>query len=135
DQAGPIARSALDLLELLDPIAAFDERDSTSLETCHGAANAAGRVRAAFDAARAAAGESRPLAGLRVGVPREFFGAGLADDVAAAIEAALQQLEALGAVRVPITLPHTESSIPAYYVIATAEASSNLSRFDGVRYG
>jgi len=135
DQGGPLARSALDLLELLDPISRFDERDSTSIQTCHDKANAAGRVRSAFEAAGAAAGESAPLAGLRVGVPREFFGAGLAADVAAAIETALQQLEALGAVRVEVSLPRTELSIPAYYVIATAEASSNLSRYDGVRYG
>jgi len=135
DQGGPLARSARDLLELLDPIAVFDPRDSTSIETCHGQPNASGRVRAAFQAASAAAAGSTPLAGLRVGVPREFFGAGLAPDVAAAIEAALQQLEALGAVRVEISLPRTELSIPAYYVIATAEASSNLSRFDGVRFG
>ena len=79
--------------------------------------------------------ESKPLAGLRIGVPNEFMGAGLADDVAAAVDAALQQYEALGAVRVPVSLPNTEYAIAAYYVIATAEASSNLSRFDGVRYG
>ncbi len=135
DQGGPLARSALDLLELLDPITAFDERDSTSIELCHGQPNAAGRVRQAFLAAGAGATDSAPLAGLRVGVPREFFGAGLAADVAAAIETAIQQLEALGAVRVEVSLPRTELSIPAYYVIATAEASSNLSRYDGVRYG
>nr|MBF0684427.1 Asp-tRNA(Asn)/Glu-tRNA(Gln) amidotransferase subunit GatA [Pseudomonas sp.] len=135
DQAGPIARNALDLLELLDPITAFDERDSTSIERCHGKPNTPGRVRADFDAAIAAAPQSAPLKGLRIGIPAEFFGTGLAPDVAAAIEAALVQLEALGAVRVAVTLPRTELSIPAYYVIATAEASSNLSRYDGVRYG
>src|SRR5690606_20652191 len=135
DQAGPMARNALDLLELLDPMTGFDERDSTSIQDCHGEANAAGRVRRAFERATQAGADSKPLAGLRIGVPAEFFGAGLAADVAAAIEAAIRQLEALGAERVAISLPRTELSIPAYYVIATAEASSNLSRFDGVRYG
>jgi len=137
DQAGPLAPSARDLLELLDVISGFDERDSTSLQQCDGAANAPGRVRAAFDAACAAydAAGSLPLKGLRIGVPREFFGAGLAADVAAAVEAALRQFEALGAERVDISLPRTELSIPAYYVIAPAEASSNLARYDGVRYG
>ncbi|MEK7944393.1 Asp-tRNA(Asn)/Glu-tRNA(Gln) amidotransferase subunit GatA [Pigmentiphaga sp. YJ18] len=135
DQGGPIARHARDLLELLDPITGFDPRDSTSLERCGAEPNAPGRVRAAFDAFAARAQGDKPLAGLRIGIPREFFGAGLADDVRMAIEAALQQFEALGAQRVDISLPRTELSIPAYYVIAPAEASSNLSRYDGVRYG
>src|SRR5690606_24456269 len=78
---------------------------------------------------------SRPLEGLRIGVPREFFDDGLSPDVARAVEAALPAFENLGARRVEISLPRTELSIPAYYVIAPAEASSNLSRFDGVRYG
>ncbi|GAA5232695.1 Asp-tRNA(Asn)/Glu-tRNA(Gln) amidotransferase subunit GatA [Verticiella sediminum] len=134
DQGGPIAHSARDLVELLDAMSGFDERDSTSVPDCQGAANQPGRIRAAFAAARSGQG-SAPLAGLRVGVPREFFGAGLAADVAEAIETALRQLEALGAQRVEISLPRTELSIPAYYVIATAEASSNLSRYDAVRYG
>ena len=133
DQGGPMARSARDLVELLDPMTGFDERDSTSATHCHGEVNAPGRVRSAFDAARRDG--SAPLAGLRIGVPREFFGAGLASDVAQAIDAALGQLEALGAVRVEVSLPRTELSIPAYYVIATAEASSNLSRYDAVRFG
>ncbi|MBX6319050.1 Asp-tRNA(Asn)/Glu-tRNA(Gln) amidotransferase subunit GatA [Pigmentiphaga sp.] len=135
DQGGPIARHARDLLELLDPITGFDERDSTSLERCGGEPNAPGRVRAAFEAFLAGAKGDKPLAGLRIGIPREFFGPGLADDVRMAIEAALQQFETLGAERVDISLPRTELSIPAYYVIAPAEASSNLSRYDGVRYG
>lgn len=137
DQAGPIARSARDLVELLDPISVFDERDSTSVIDCLGTPNVAGRVRAGYEAAQAGfdAAGAKPLAGLRIGVPREFFGAGLQADVAAAIEAALVEFERLGAVRVAISLPRTELSIPAYYVIAPAEASSNLSRYDGVRYG
>lgn len=135
DQGGPVARHARDLVELLDPMTGFDERDSTSLETCAGNTNAPGRVRADFDAFVAASQGDQPLQGLRIGIPREFFGIGLAADVAMAVETALQQLEALGARRVDISLPRTELSIPAYYVIAPAEASSNLSRYDGVRYG
>src|SRR5690606_2353371 len=137
DQAGPIARHAQDLLELLDPMSGFDPRDATSLESCDGVANAPGRIRAQFDAAAKAYadGGSLPLKGLRIGVPQEFFGKGLAADVAQAIEAALASLESLGASRVSISLPLTELSIPTYYVIAPAEASSNLSRYDGVRYG
>lgn len=137
DQAGPLAPSARDLVELLDPMSGFDPRDATSLETCDGETNAPGRVRAAFD--RAAQGYdaagSQPLKGLRIGVPAEYFGAGLAPDVAAAVDAALAQFEQLGAERVSISLPRTELAIPAYYVIAPAEASSNLARYDGVRYG
>ncbi len=120
DQGGPIAKSAEDLALLLNVMAGFDGRDSTSVE------------RAAEDYRREL---DRPLAGLRVGVPKEHFGEGLADDVGKAIEAALTQLEKLGAKRVSISLPNSGLSVPAYYVIAPAEASSNLSRFDGVRYG
>ena len=137
DQAGPIARHARDLLEMLEPMTGFDPMDSTSLEYCDTAPNAPGRIRQSFDAAisRQQSNNSRPLAGLRIGVPREYFGAGLSADVAAAVEQALKEFENLGAVRVDINLPRTELSIPAYYVIAPAEASSNLSRYDGVRYG
>ncbi|AHV93450.1 Asp-tRNA(Asn)/Glu-tRNA(Gln) amidotransferase subunit GatA [Bordetella holmesii] len=137
DQAGPLAASSRDLLELLDVMSGYDERDATSLEHCDGVKNAPGRVRAAYDSTQQSyqAAGSLPLKGLRIGVPAEFFGAGLAPEVAAAIEAALQRFEALGAERVAISLPRTELSIPAYYVIAPAEASSNLARFDGVRYG
>ncbi|NYT59917.1 Asp-tRNA(Asn)/Glu-tRNA(Gln) amidotransferase subunit GatA [Alcaligenaceae bacterium] len=137
DQAGPIARHARDLLELLEPMSGFDPRDATSLEFCDGVANQPGRIRSQFDAATAqfdAAG-SQPLKGLRIGVPQEFVNEGLAPDVAGAIQAAIQTFESLGAIRVDISLPRTALSIPAYYVIAPAEASSNLSRYDGVRYG
>ena len=137
DQAGPIARHSKDLLEILDVMSGFDERDSTSLQWCDGVANAPGRIRTDFNTAVQLqnANGSRPLEGLRIGVPAEFFNAGLASDVAQAIEAALKTFESLGAQRVSISLPRTEMSIPAYYVIAPAEASSNLSRYDGVRYG
>jgi len=137
DQAGPIARHARDLLDMLEPMAGFDPLDSTSLEYCDGQANTAGRIRTRFDAAVAGQQQkgSRPLEGLRIGVPREFFGPGLAADVAQAIEQALKTFESLGAVRVDISLPRTELSIPSYYVIAPAEASTNLSRYDAVRFG
>lgn len=137
DQAGPLARHARDLLELLDPISTFDERDATSLDHCDGIPNKPGRIRAAFEAAVAQqqAGGSKPLQGLRIGVPAEFFNEGLSSEIADAVEAALQTYESLGARRVQISLPRTKFSIPAYYVIAPAEASSNLSRYDGVRYG
>jgi aspartyl-tRNA(Asn)/glutamyl-tRNA(Gln) amidotransferase subunit A len=129
DQGGAFARSAADLAILLNVMAGFDARDSTSLE------------RAAEDYARdlarpvPGASAGKPLAGLRVGVPAEYFGAGLAPDVAAPIEAAIDALKKLGASVVEVQLPNTGLSVPAYYVIAPAEASSNLSRYDGVRYG
>ena len=137
DQTGPIARHARDLLELLDPISTFDPADATSLETCNGIKNQAGRVRDDFNAALAnqQAGGSLPLKGLRIGVPEEYFSAEITPAVADTIEKALQQFESLGAQRVRISLPHTAMSVPVYYVIAPAESSSNLSRFDGVRYG
>jgi aspartyl-tRNA(Asn)/glutamyl-tRNA(Gln) amidotransferase subunit A len=137
DQAGPLAANAADLVELLDTMSGFDPRDATSAEQCHGAANAPGRIRGAYQSTNAhyAAQGAQPLKGLRIGVPREYFGDGLNNEVAQAVDAAIAQFEALGATRVDISLPRTQLSIPAYYVIAPAEASSNLSRYDGVRYG
>jgi aspartyl-tRNA(Asn)/glutamyl-tRNA(Gln) amidotransferase subunit A len=137
DQAGPLARNAQDLVPLLDTMSGFDPQDSTSLETCNEAPNTQGRIQASYQAAqsRFQAAGAQPLKGLRIGVPKEFFNQGLAADVGAAIEAALQAFQALGAQRVDISLPLTRLAIPAYYVIAPAEASSNLSRYDGVRYG
>ncbi len=126
DQGGAFGASAEDCALLLSAMAGFDARDSTSLE------------RPAEDYSRmlaTAPAGAKPLAGLRVGMPREFFGPGMADDVRAAVDAALDQYRALGAVTVDVDLPNTRLAIPAYYVIAPAEASSNLSRFDGVRYG
>ena len=137
DQAGPLAASAADLVELLDTMSGFDHRDATSAEICQGVANAPGRIRSEYQSANAqyAAQGAQSLKGLRIGVPREYFGEGLNNEVAQAVEAAIAQFEALGAKRVDISLPRTQLSIPAYYVIAPAEASSNLSRYDGVRYG
>ncbi|MDY7576469.1 Asp-tRNA(Asn)/Glu-tRNA(Gln) amidotransferase subunit GatA [Actimicrobium sp. CCI2.3] len=120
DQGGPMAQSAEDCALLLSAMAGFDERDSTSLQ------------RPDEDFSRDL---NNDLRGLRIGVPREYFGPGLAADVELAVRAALADYEKLGATLVDISLPNTELSIPAYYVIAPAEASSNLSRFDGVRYG
>jgi aspartyl-tRNA(Asn)/glutamyl-tRNA(Gln) amidotransferase subunit A len=129
DQAGPLARSAADCALLLSAMGGYDERDSTSAQRpAQDYAAALGRPRAGADA-------ERPLAGLRVGLPREFFPAALAPDVETAVRAALRELEALGATLVDVALPRTELAIPVYYIIAPAEASSNLSRFDGVRYG
>jgi len=129
DQAGPLARSAEDCALLLSAMSGFDPRDSTSAE------RPAQDFVAALRAVRAGATDSRPLAGLRIGLPREFFPAALAADVNGAVRAALAQMASLGATLVDVSLPRTELSIPVYYIIAPAEASSNLSRFDGVRYG
>jgi len=120
DQGGPIARTAEDCALLLNAMSGFDPRDSTSLE------------RESEDFTRSL---NVPLSGLRIGVPREYFSEGLASDVEQAVRAALKEYEKLGATLVDISLPKTSLSIPVYYVIAPAEASSNLSRFDGVRYG
>ncbi len=129
DQAGPIARSAEDCALLLSAMSGFDERDSTSAE------QAPQDYHAAMLRPREGASALRPLAGLRIGLPAEFFPAGLSPDVEAAVRAALAELERLGATLVPVSLPRTELSIPVYYIIAPAEASSNLSRFDGVKFG
>ena len=130
DQGGPIARSAADCALLLGAMAGFDERDSTSLQRPD-----EDYTRLVGQPFAAGAPAGKPLAGMRIGLPKEYFGEGLAQDVRAAVDAALAQYEALGATLVPVSLPKTELSIPVYYVIAPAEASSNLSRFDGVRYG
>jgi aspartyl-tRNA(Asn)/glutamyl-tRNA(Gln) amidotransferase subunit A len=129
DQAGPLARSAEDCALLLSAMSGFDERDSTSAE------RPAQDFHAMMLEGRAGATASRPLAGLRIGLPREFFPAALDADVNTALRAALNEFEKLGATLVDVSLPRTELSIPVYYIIAPAEASSNLSRFDGVKFG
>jgi aspartyl-tRNA(Asn)/glutamyl-tRNA(Gln) amidotransferase subunit A len=130
DQAGPMARSAEDCALLLSAMAGPDlDRDATSLDV------PARDFTQTLNQPRAGATLDKPLFGLRVGLPKEFFGAGVSTDVNDAVQAALAQLTALGATLVDISLPRTELSIPVYYIIAPAEASSNLSRFDGVRYG
>ncbi len=120
DQAGPMGRSAEDLALMMNVMAGFDERDSTSLK------------RDGEDYTRDL---GQPLNGLRIGLPREFFAEGLSADVAKAVEAAIAEYKKLGATVVEISLPNSKLSVPVYYVLAPAEASSNLSRFDGVRYG
>ncbi len=129
DQAGPLARSAEDCALLLSAMSGFDERDSTSAQ------RPPQDFHAAMLRAREGATAAQPLKGLRIGLPKEFFPAALAVDVNGAVRAALTAFEALGATLVDVSLPRTELSIPVYYIIAPAEASSNLSRFDGVRYG
>ncbi len=120
DQGGPMAKSAADCALVLNGIAGFDSRDSTSLE------------RPAEDYTREL---GTSVKGLRIGLPREFFAEGMDDDVRFAIDEALNVYRALGAELVQVDLPNSGLSVPAYYVVAPAEASSNLSRFDGVRFG
>ncbi len=129
DQAGVLARSAEDCALLLSAMSGHDPRDATSAE--RPPQDYAGAVAQPLAGAAAA----RPLQGLRIGLPREFFPPTLSPDVEGAVRAALAQLETLGATLVDVSLPRTELSIPVYYIIAPAEASSNLSRYDGVRYG
>jgi aspartyl-tRNA(Asn)/glutamyl-tRNA(Gln) amidotransferase subunit A len=120
DQGGPLAKSAEDLAILLDAMAGFDARDSTCMD------------RPKDDYAKAL---GRGVKGLTIGLPREYFTRDLAADVAAPIAAAIDELERLGAKAVEVSLPNQHLSVPVYYVIAPAEASSNLARYDGVRYG
>ncbi|MDE2260110.1 MAG: Asp-tRNA(Asn)/Glu-tRNA(Gln) amidotransferase subunit GatA [Betaproteobacteria bacterium] len=120
DQGGVVAPSAEDLGIVLNTMVGFDARDSTSIQ----------RPSEDYTALL-----EQPLHGLRIGLPKEFFSGGVSADVERAIEAALQEYERLGATRVDISLPNTALSVPVYYVLAPAEASSNLSRFDGVRFG
>ena len=120
DQGGPLARSAADLALLLETMAGFDERDSTSMP------KPVERYSERLDGG---------VKGLRIGKPREWFASGLSEDVAGPIEVAIAELVRLGARVVDVDLPNQALAVPVYYVIAPAEASSNLSRFDGVRYG
>jgi aspartyl-tRNA(Asn)/glutamyl-tRNA(Gln) amidotransferase subunit A len=120
DQAGPMARTAEDCGLMLNVMAGFDEKDSTSLE------------RPAEDYTRDL---EKPLAGLKIGLPKEFFGEGCSADVMACVQEAIAEYRKLGAETVEVSLPNMQHGVAAYYVIAPAEASSNLSRFDGVRYG
>ena len=120
DQAGPMARTAEDCALLLSAMAGHDPRDSTCV------ARGVPDYCAELDA---------PLNGLKIGLPREYFGAGLDPQVEAAVREAISVYESLGASVHEVSLPHTHYAVPAYYVIASAEASSNLSRYDGVRFG
>ena len=120
DQVGPMARTVQDCAMLLQAIAGHDERDATSVTA---------------PVPDYSQGLEAGVAGMKVGVPKEYFGAGIAPDVAEAVQAALRAYEKLGATLVDVSLPHTEHGIATYYIIAPAEASSNLARYDGVRYG
>jgi aspartyl-tRNA(Asn)/glutamyl-tRNA(Gln) amidotransferase subunit A len=129
DQAGPMARSAEDCALLLSAMSGFDERDATSIN------QPPQDFHAQMLAAREGATAAQPLKGLRIGLPKEFFPAALSADVNGAVRQGLAELEKLGATLVEVSLPRTELAIPVYYIIAPAEASSNLSRFDGVKFG
>jgi aspartyl-tRNA(Asn)/glutamyl-tRNA(Gln) amidotransferase subunit A len=120
DQAGPIAKTAEDAAMMLNVMAGFDPKDSTSAEQ---------------DVSDYTASLNKPLAGLKIGLPKEFFSSDLNPQIAEKTQAALKEYQALGAELKEISLPNTALSIPAYYIIAPAEASSNLSRFDGVKFG
>jgi aspartyl-tRNA(Asn)/glutamyl-tRNA(Gln) amidotransferase subunit A len=120
DHIGPLTRSVSDAALILKTIAGSDPLDSTSADV---------------PVPDYTAEIGKPVSGLRIGVPTEYFAEGLDPEVKAAVENAIQQLAAAGCEVVPVSLPHTKYAIPTYYVIATAEASSNLARFDGVRYG
>lgn len=120
DQAGPMTRSAEDSAWMLNAMSEFDQRDSTCLD----------KPRPDF-----AAELNRSLAGLKVGIPAEYFGEGLDSEVEQIVKNAIAEIEKLGATTVPVSLPNKDLAVPAYYVLAPAEASSNLSRYDGVRFG
>ncbi|WP_339672501.1 Asp-tRNA(Asn)/Glu-tRNA(Gln) amidotransferase subunit GatA [Dasania marina] len=120
DQAGPMTRNAEDAALLMNVMAGLDEKDSTSFELA---------------VPDYSADLNKDLSGLRIGLPKEFFGAGLNADIEKSVQAAIKEYEALGATVKEISLPHTELAVPCYYIIAPSEASANLSRFDGVRYG
>jgi len=120
DQAGPMAQSAEDCALLLNAMAGFVEKDSTCID---------------MDVPDYTAELDKPLAGLRIGLPKEYFGEGLNADVEKVIRGALEEYKKLGAELIDIELPNSGLSVPVYYVVAPAECSANLSRFDGVRYG
>jgi aspartyl-tRNA(Asn)/glutamyl-tRNA(Gln) amidotransferase subunit A len=120
DQAGPMTRSAEDAALMLNAMAGFDQRDSTCLDR---------------EVPDYSADLNKDLKGLKIGLPKEYFGEGLDPEVAKVIEASIEEYRKLGAEVVEISLPNTGLSVPTYYVVAPAECSSNLSRFDGVRFG
>ncbi|MBN3564491.1 Asp-tRNA(Asn)/Glu-tRNA(Gln) amidotransferase subunit GatA [Aliamphritea spongicola] len=120
DQGGPMTRTAEDAAMMLNVMAGFDPKDSTSLD------------KAVPDFT---ADLNQPLQGLKIGLPKEYFGEGIDAGIAEQVQAAIKEYEAMGAEIKEISLPNTHLAIPAYYIVAPAEASSNLSRFDGVRYG
>jgi aspartyl-tRNA(Asn)/glutamyl-tRNA(Gln) amidotransferase subunit A len=120
DKIGPFARNVGDVAAVLSVIAGHDENDSTS---------------ALVPVPDYAAEVEKPVRGLRIGIPEDYFGKGLDAEVKEKVEAAIARLESLGCLKIPLRMPHTDYAIATYYILATAEASSNLARFDGVRYG
>lgn len=128
DQAGPLARSAVDCAYLLTAMAGHDAKDSTSI-------NRPSEDYVAALAQQRDKSNDKPLAGLKIGIASEYFGEGLDTEVKAQVEAALKHYESLGATIVEVHVTNTQAAIATYYLLAPAEASSNLSRFDGVRYG
>ncbi|RDH83035.1 MAG: Asp-tRNA(Asn)/Glu-tRNA(Gln) amidotransferase GatCAB subunit A [endosymbiont of Galathealinum brachiosum] len=120
DQAGPMAQSAEDCALLLNAMSGFDTRDSTSLEK---------------DVPDYTADLNKPLDGLKIGLPKEYFGEGLSEGTNEIVQKAIEEYKAMGAEIIDISLPNTHLAVPVYYVVAPAECSSNLSRFDGVRFG
>jgi aspartyl-tRNA(Asn)/glutamyl-tRNA(Gln) amidotransferase subunit A len=120
DRIGPLTTNVIDSASILSIMAGYDPNDATSI---------------AADVPDYAAEARKPLPALRIGVPDEYFGDGLDSEVRSKIEAGIALLEKLGCKRVPLRMPHTEYAIATYYIVATAEASSNLARYDGVRYG
>ncbi len=120
DQAGPMAQSAEDCALLLNAMSGFDPKDSTSLEK---------------DVPDYTADLNRPLEGLKIGLPKEYFGEGLSEEINTIIQSAIDEYKSMGAEIIDISLPNTHLAVPVYYVVAPAECSSNLSRFDGVRFG
>ncbi len=138
DQIGPMGRTAADCAAALAIIAGADGRDSTSLPTARNldlAALQSLAAAAAQDPAAPGLPGAKPLQGLKIGLPEEYFAAGLQEDSRRAILAAADAMNGLGAVVETFSLPFTEEAIPAYYLIATAEASANLARYDGIQYG
>ncbi|HSS69222.1 MAG TPA: Asp-tRNA(Asn)/Glu-tRNA(Gln) amidotransferase subunit GatA [Casimicrobiaceae bacterium] len=125
DHPGPFGQTAADCALILNAMAGHDARDSTSVA----------REPEDYTRALSEARGANPLSGVKIGLPREYFGDGIDAEVASAVDAAVAELRALGAATVEVELPAVKHSVPVYYVIAPAEASSNLSRFDGVRYG
>jgi aspartyl-tRNA(Asn)/glutamyl-tRNA(Gln) amidotransferase subunit A len=123
DTVGVLARNADDAGLILKVMGGFDPRDATTVEKPAKLSNPAGKT------------SSKPLKGLKVGVPKEYFIEGVSAEVEAGVRTAIEQLQKLGAKAVAVSLPHTEYALPVYYIIAPAEASANLARFDGVRYG
>lgn len=137
DQAGIIAKSSRELVDLIDTMSGFDEKDSTSLYKCNNALNSKGRIISDFNKTKIKFDKynDHPLKELKIGLPKEFFDNRISSEVSNAIKQSLIKFEELGAEILEISIPNVELFVPTYYVISSAEASSNLARYDGIRYG